>query len=201
MLGRIAVFVSGNGTNLQALIDARGKTLKSGEITLVISNRNDTYALTRARNAGIETAVFEENFERNALELLHRQNIDLIVLAGFMKILSNEFVSVYRERIINVHPSLIPSFCGESFYGIHVHEAAINYGVKVSGATVHFVNEVTDGGKIIMQKSVEVEENDTPQTLGQRIMEQAEWVILPQATEKVIKEILCLKETTIPAGE
>ena len=192
---RIAVLVSGGGTNLQALIDAQGKgIIKSGEIVLVVSNKKDAYALTRAQNAGIKTAVIEKkgnpDFENDIIALLKSDGIDVIVLAGFMCILSEHFTKTFENRILNVHPSLIPSFCGEGFYGLHVHEAALNYGVKVTGATVHFVNEIPDGGKIILQKAVEVKEDDTPEILQKRVMEQAEWIILPLSAEKVCKEII-----------
>ncbi len=197
MLTKIAVLVSGGGTNLQALIDAQNKgIIKSGEISLVIANKSDAYALTRAENAGIRTAVVlkkdcgsQEAFEEKIKELLEENNIDLIVLAGFMSILSESFTSCYPEKIINVHPSLIPSFCGKGFYGLHVHEAALNYGVKVTGATVHFVNEIPDGGKIIKQKAVYIEDGDTPEILQRRVMEQAEWIILPEAVEEVSRQI------------
>ena len=192
----IAVLVSGGGTNLQALINARKSgILKSGEIKLVVSSNKNAYALKRAENAGIKTAVCErkgfsqKEFENNILNALEKEKIEVIVLAGFMSILSAEFVKRYPERIINVHPSLIPSFCGEGFYGLRVHKAALDYGVKVTGATVHFVNEIPDGGRIIMQKAVEIKENDTPETLQKRVMENAEWIILPAAAEKVCKEI------------
>ena len=197
MLTNIAVFVSGGGTNLQALIDAQQKgIIKSGEIALVISNNEGAYALTRAENAGISTAVISkkelgaERFENTLIETLTENNIDLIILAGFMCILSEKFTSRYPKRIINVHPSLIPSFCGEGFYGLRVHEAALSYGVKVTGATVHFVNEIPDGGEIILQKAVEICDGDTPETLQKRVMEQAEWKILPEAAEKVSAEIV-----------
>ncbi|MBO5051378.1 MAG: phosphoribosylglycinamide formyltransferase [Clostridia bacterium] len=190
---RIAVLVSGGGTNLGALIKAeREGKLKSGKIELVISNKADAYALQRAANAGIPTATVlkkecltQEVFEDRIMALLSENKIDLIVLAGFMAILSERFTSAYPERIINVHPSLIPSFCGKGFYGLRVHEAALAYGVKVTGATVHFVNEVPDGGRIIMQKAVAIRENDTPETLQKRVMRLAEWQILPAAVEKV----------------
>lgn len=192
----IAVLVSGGGTNLQALINAqKSGILKSGEIKLVVSSNKNAYALKRAENAGIKTAVCErkgfsqKEFENNILNALEKEKIEVIVLAGFMSILSAEFVKHYPERIINVHPSLIPSFCGEGFYGLRVHKAALDYGVKVTGATVHFVNEIPDGGRIIMQKAVEIKENDTPETLQKRVMENAEWIILPAAAEKVCKEI------------
>ncbi len=193
----IAVLVSGGGTNLQALIDAQNSgVIKSGEITLVIANNPDAYALERAKIAGIKTAVFtkkecgsQESFEQAIKACLSENNIDIIVLAGFMAILSESFTSAYPKRIINVHPSLIPSFCGKGFYGLHVHEAALEKGVKVTGATVHFVNEIPDGGEIIMQKAVEVLDGDTPEILQKRVMENAEWIILPQSVEKVSKEI------------
>lgn len=198
----IAVLVSGGGTNLQALIDAQQSgIINSGRIALVVSNNSSAYALTRAVNAGIPTAVVlkkecadQAEFENRILKLLEENKIDMIVLAGFMSILSADFVSHYPERIINVHPSLIPSFCGEGFYGLRVHRAALDYGVKVTGATVHFVNEIPDGGKIILQKAVDVEDGDTPEILQKRVMEQAEWKILPQATELVSAKIL--KERT-----
>ncbi len=189
---KIAVLVSGGGTNLQALIDARGKTLLSGDISLVISNNPTAYALERAKNAGIATEVVlkkqlgsQEAFEGRLKEVLTRHAIDIIILAGFMTILSEDFTSCYPKRILNVHPSLIPSFCGEGYYGLRVHQAALDRGVKVTGATVHFVNEIPDGGEIIAQKAVAIEENDTPETLQRRVMEQAEWILLPQAAEKV----------------
>ena len=189
---KIAVLVSGGGTNLQALIDAQGKTLKSGKIALVVANNPNAYALERAKNAGITTAVVlkkdcgsQAAFEEKLKEVLTAHEIDLIVLAGFMTILTESFTSAYPQRIINVHPSLIPSFCGEGFYGLRVHQAALDYGVKVTGATVHFVNEIPDGGQIIAQKAVYIEGNDTPETLQRRVMEQAEWLLLPQAAELV----------------
>jgi len=193
---KIAVLVSGGGTNLQALIDAeKSGVLKSGTLSLVIANKADAYALTRAQNAGIETAVVlkkecgsAEAFEQRIVDLLESHDIDIIVLAGFMVILSEQFTARYPRRIINVHPSLIPSFCGEGFYGLRVHEAALQYGVKVTGATVHFVNEIPDGGEIIMQKAVAIREEDTPETLQKRVMRLAEWKILPAAVEKVSKE-------------
>ena len=188
----IAVLVSGGGTNLQALIDAQGKALKSGKITLVVANNAGAYALERAKKAGIDTAVVlkkecgsQAAFEEKLKEVLTEHSIDLIVLAGFMTILTENFTAAYPKRIINVHPSLIPSFCGEGFYGLRVHQAALDYGVKVTGATVHFVNEIPDGGEIIAQKAVYIEENDTPETLQRRVMEQAEWILLPQAAETV----------------
>ena len=190
---RIAVLVSGGGTNLQALIDAQNSgIIQSGEIALVISNNRSAYALQRAENAGIATAVAlkkeegsQSAFEDKIKYLLAEYRIDVIVLAGFMSILSESFTSCYPKRILNVHPSLIPSFCGEGFYGLRVHEAALSYGVKVTGATVHYVNEIPDGGEIILQKTVEIEPNDTPETLQKRVMEQAEWKILPAAVELV----------------
>ena len=193
---RIAVLVSGGGTNLQALIDAeKSGIIKSGEIVLVVANNKDAYALERAKNAGISSAVVlkkelgsQEAFEGKIKELLSENEIDIIVLAGFMAILSESFTSAYPERIINIHPSLIPSFCGKGFYGLHVHEAALEYGVKVTGATVHFVNEIPDGGKIIMQKAVYINEDDTAETLQKRVMVEAEWKILPEAVEKVSAE-------------
>lgn len=185
---KICVMVSGGGTNLQALIDAeKSGILRSGEIVLVASGNPDAYALTRARRNGIETFVTED--EQTLLKELKRRGIQLIVLAGFLKILSPEFIGAFRDRIINVHPSLIPSFCGRGCYGLHVHEKALDYGVKVTGATVHFVNEIPDGGKIIAQKAVNVEDGDTPETLQRRVMEQAEWILLPKATEDISLEI------------
>ena len=194
MKTNIAVLVSGGGTNLQALIDAQNEgIIKSGEIKLVISNNPDAYALERAQKANISTLVCNkkelgDKFEDALIDALEQNNIDIIVLAGFMCILSENFTSHFANRIINVHPSLIPSFCGKGFYGLHVHEAALEYGVKVTGATVHFVNEIPDGGKIIMQKAVEINDNDTPETLQKRVMQEAEWKILPLALEKVSKE-------------
>lgn len=195
---RIAVLVSGGGTNLQAIIDAQNSgIILSGEVVLVFSNKEDAYALTRAKNAGIKTLCFtakqcgtKEEFESKLIEALDGENIDIIVLAGFMSILSERFTRHFEKRIINVHPSLIPSFCGEGFYGLKVHEAALEKGVKVTGATVHFVNEIADGGEIIEQKAVRVEPGDTPETLQKRVMREAEWIILPQAVEKVSKEII-----------
>ena len=195
---KIAVLVSGGGTNLQALIDAQtAGILHSGSIRLVLSNKAGAYALERAGKAGIDTLVIEKKdcadraeFEGKIISALTEYDIDIIVLAGFMVILSEDFTSRYPKRIINVHPSLIPSFCGEGFYGLRVHEAALGYGVKVTGATVHFVNEIPDGGEIIMQKAVEIEEGDTPEILQRRVMEQAEWIILPRAVEKVSAEII-----------
>ena len=193
---RIAVLVSGGGTNLQALLDARGSVLNNGEICLVISNNPAAYALERAANAGIKTMVITKKqygdqraFEDAVIVALHENHIDLIVLAGFMSILSAHFTDRYPERILNVHPSLIPSFCGEGYYGLRVHQEALAYGVKVTGATVHFVNEIPDGGRILLQKAVCVEKGDTPEILQRRVMEQAEWKILPEAVEMVSKDI------------
>ena len=191
----IAVLVSGGGTNLQALIDAQNSgIIKSGKISLVISNNPDAFALERAKKADIKTAVCSkkelgDGFETELIKVLEENNTDIIVLAGFMCILSERFTSHFSNRIINVHPSLIPSFCGKGFYGLKVHEAALEYGVKVTGATVHFVNEIPDGGKIIMQKAVEIKDGDTPEILQKRVMEEAEWKILPLSLEKVCKEI------------
>lgn len=193
----VAVLVSGGGTNLQALIDAQSKVIKNGKISLVISNNANAYALQRAKNADIKTAVVlkkefatQREFEEKLISILQENDIDLIVLAGFMSILSEYFTSTYKDRIINVHPSLIPSFCGKGFYGLKVHEEALKYGVKVTGATVHFVNEIPDGGKIIMQKAVKIRKGDTPEVLQKRVMVQAEWKILPASTELVCKNIL-----------
>ena len=194
---KICVLVSGGGTNLGALIAAeRDGIIKSGKISLVISNKPDAYALTRAKNADIPTAVFEKkayptaaDFEADVMKKIDQEGIDIIVLAGFMCILSEKFTSHYNDRIINVHPSLIPSFCGKGFYGLRVHEAALEYGVKVTGATVHFVNEIPDGGKIILQKSVAIKNGDTPEALQIRVMQQAEWKILPRAAEIVAKDL------------
>ena len=195
---KIAVMVSGGGTNLQALIDAeRQGKIPNGKISLVVSNVLDAYALTRAKNAGIPTAVVrkkdcgsQQAFEEKVKQILNENGIELIVLAGFMSILSQDFVKDYENRIINVHPSLIPSFCGVGYYGLKVHEEALKKGVKVTGATVHFVNEIPDGGKIIMQKAVSVNASDTPEKLQRRVMERAEWKILPASTQKVCKLIL-----------
>ena len=198
----IAVLVSGGGTNLQALIDAeKSGILKSGKIKLVISNKEGVYALERAKCAGIPASVIvkkqfsnQNEFENALIGELEKNGIDLIILAGFMSILSEKFTSRYPERIINVHPSLIPSFCGEGYYGLHVHEAALERGVKVTGATVHFVNEITDGGRIILQKAVNVEDGDTPETLQKRVMEEAEWILLPRAAELVSQKIVTERE-------
>lgn len=203
MKTKIAVLVSGGGTNLQALIDAQGTLLRSGQIALVVSSSAGAYALERARKAGIATETVlkkelggQEAFEKRLKEILADYGIELIILAGFMTILTENFTAAYPRRIINIHPSLIPSFCGAGFYGLRVHQAALSYGVKVTGATVHFVNEIPDGGEIIGQKAVEIQENDTPEILQRRVMEQAEWVLLPQAAEKVSFEILSQKENT-----
>ena len=194
---KVAVLVSGGGTNLQALIDAQkaGK-ITDGVLSLVVSNKPDAYALTRAKTAGIPTAVVQkqecgtrEAFEAKIRAVLDANGIGLIVLAGFMCILSESFTSAYPRRILNVHPSLIPSFCGEGFYGLHVHEAALAYGVKVTGATVHFVNEIPDGGEIILQKAVEIQDGDTPEILQKRVMEEAEWILLPAAVQKVCADM------------
>ena len=192
MKTKIAVLVSGGGTNLQALIDAQGSVLNSGRITLVVSNARGAYALERARKAGIATETVikkdcggQEGFVTRLMEVLEEHGIDIIILAGFMTILTERFTSRYPKRILNVHPSLIPAFCGEGFYGLKVHEEALKYGVKVTGATVHFVNEIPDGGEIIAQKAVYIEEGDTPEILQRRVMEQAEWILLPQAAETV----------------
>lgn len=193
----IAVLVSGGGTNLQALLDAeQSGQLTSGCIRLVVSNCAGAYALARAESCGIPVATVERRaykdqhaFEAELLRLLEAYGIDIVVLAGFLSILSPQFVSRYPKRILNVHPSLIPAFCGKGYYGLKVHEAALRAGVKVTGATVHFVNEVPDGGEILLQKEVEVQPNDTPETLQQRVMEQAEWILLPQAAELVCRSI------------
>ena len=189
---RVAVLISGGGTNLQAIIDrlAAGE-LPHVELALVVSSRKNAGGLDRAERAGIKHVyIGKENFEQDLIKLLDEHEIDIIVLAGFLKILSSDFVSRYPDRIINVHPSLIPSFCGNGFYGLRVHEAALSYGVKVTGATVHFVNEVTDGGKIIAQRAVDVKDGDTPESLQRRVMEEAEWKLLPAAVEKVAAEIV-----------
>ncbi len=192
MKTKIAVLVSGGGTNLQALIDAQGTVLNSGEIVLVVANNANAYALERAKKAGIDTAVVlkkecgsQAAFEEKLKEVLTAHGIEVIILAGFMTILTENFTSAYPKRILNVHPSLIPAFCGEGFYGLRVHQAALDYGVKVTGATVHFVNEIPDGGEIIAQKAVYIEDGDTPELLQRRVMEQAEWILLPQAAETV----------------
>ena len=194
---KIAVMVSGGGTNLQALLDAQtGGVLTAGEIVLVISSNAKAYAITRAQNAGVPAVVCsrkelgsQEAFEAAISQALADHGVELIVLAGFMSILSENFTKQWPRRILNVHPSLIPSFCGQGFYGLKVHEAALTYGVKVTGATVHFVNEVPDGGEILLQKAVEVQPGDTPEILQKRVMEQAEWKLLPQATQMISEEI------------
>ena len=193
---KIAVLVSGGGTNLQALIDAQGSVLCSGEIALVVSNASGAYALERAKKAGIPGVTLlkkqlggQEGFEAALQKTLEEYGIDVIVLAGFMTILSGSFTAKWPRRILNIHPALIPSFCGEGFYGLRVHQAALDYGVKVTGATAQFVNEVPDGGEIIAQKAVEVLPGDTPEILQRRVMEQAEWILLPQAAEKVCSSL------------
>lgn len=195
---RIAVLVSGGGTNLQALLDAQSAgRLRHGEIVLVVSNNPEAYALTRAERAGVEAVTLtraayggQEGFEAQLAALLEARGIDLIVLAGFMSILSGAFTRRYDRRILNIHPSLIPAFCGKGYYGLKVHEAALAYGVKVTGATVHFVNEVPDGGQILLQKAVPIRPDDTPETLQKRVMEQAEWKLLPRAVEQVSRELV-----------
>ena len=192
----IAVLVSGGGTNLQALIDAQGNALQHGKIKLVISSKPDVYALQRAENAGINHCVIakrdyvtQEEFSNALLKQLQSNQIDMIVLAGYLSILDETIIRAYPNRIINIHPSLIPSFCGKGYYGLKVHEAALAYGVKVTGATVHIVNEIPDGGKILLQKAVDILPSDTAEILQQRVMEEAEWILLPQATEMIAKEI------------
>lgn len=200
---RIAVFVSGGGTNFEALINAQENgNIPHGEIVLMVSSSKTAYALKRAENHGIKSVVCskkelgsQESFEEEILKNLEENDVQLIVLAGFMSILSKEFTKKYENRIINIHPSLIPSFCGEGFYGLHVHEAALKKGVKVTGATVHIVNEIPDGGPIIMQKAVYIEENDTPEILQKRVMEQAEWKILPESVE-----LMCSGKIKIKKG-
>ena len=199
---RAAVLVSGGGTNLQAIIDAkRAGKIPSAELALVVASNASAYALTRAENAGIAHAVLRKekgeapaDYGERLLALLHEIAIDVVVLAGFLTILPENVIRAYDHRILNIHPSLIPSFCGDGFYGLHVHEAALQRGVKVTGATVHFVNEITDGGDIIAQKAVEVLPGDTPETLQRRVMEQAEWILLPQALEQVAGEIAKKRE-------
>lgn len=194
---KIAVFVSGGGTNLQALIDAQKREeIPSGEIVLVLASNDGAYALTRAAENGIKSEVVkrkefpsQEDYEQKMKEVLAKNEIEMIVLAGFMSLLSEDFTMSYPKRIINIHPSLIPSFCGKGFYGLYVHEAALQYGVKVTGATVHFVNEIPDGGEIIIQKAVDILEGDTPEVLQRRVMEEAEWVILPKAVEMVAQKL------------
>ena len=192
----IAVLISGGGTNLQALIDAQGKVLQHGKIKLVISSKPDVYALQRAKQASIDHCVIakrdyvtQEEFSNAILWQLQSYQIDMIVLAGYLSILDETIIRAYPNRIINIHPSLIPSFCGKGYYGLKVHEAALAYGVKVTGATVHLVNEIPDGGKILLQKAVDILPFDTPETLQQRVMKEAEWILLPQATEMIAKEI------------
>lgn len=195
---RIGVLVSGGGTNLQALIDAqKSGILHSGSIVTIVSNKESVYALQRAEAAGIDNKVITKKacggsnaaLSRAICDYMKEMRVDVIVLAGFLAILEGELLTRYRDRIINIHPSLIPSFCGDGYYGLRVHQAALDYGVKVTGATVHFVNEVTDGGKIIMQKAVEIQEGDTAETLQKRVMEEAEWVILPRAVEAVCSSL------------
>lgn len=195
-MSNIAVLVSGGGTNLQALIDAQGNVLQHGKIKLVISSKPDVYALQRAEKAGIDHCVIakrdyitQEEFSNALLKKLQSYQIDMIVLAGYLSILDETIIRAYPDRIINIHPSLIPSFCGKGYYGLKVHEAALEYGVKVTGATVHLVNEIPDGGKILLQKTVDILPSDTPEVLQQRVMEEAEWILLPQATEMIAKEI------------
>lgn len=197
MKTKIAVLVSGGGTNLQALLDAeKAGKIPSGEIALVVSNNSTAYALERAANAGVKALCItkkecggQEQFEDKLTQALKENGIQLIILGGFMSILSEKFTRRFENRIINVHPALIPSFCGKGYYGLKVHEEALKYGVKVTGATVHFVNEIPDGGKIILQKAVEIKEGDTPEILQKRVMEQAEWILLPKAAEMVAAEI------------
>ena len=199
---RIAVLVSGGGTNLQAILDAAGRgEVPDGEVVLVISDRPGAYALERAEKAGIQTLEINKKtcggqkpFEQKLIAALTTNRIDLIVLAGFLSILTEDFTTLYTRRVINVHPSLMPSFCGAGFYGLKVHQAALDRGVKVTGATVHFVNEIPDGGEIIAQKAVDILPEDTPETLQRRVMEQAEWIILPQSVEKISKEIASAKQ-------
>ncbi len=195
-MSNIAVLVSGGGTNLQALIDAQGNVLQHGKIKLVISSKPDVYALHRAEKSGIDHCVIakrdyitQEEFSTALLKKVQSYQIDMIVLAGYLSILDETIIRAYPDRIINIHPSLIPSFCGKGYYGLKVHEAALEYGVKVTGATVHLVNEIPDGGKILLQKAVDILPSDTPEVLQQRVMEEAEWILLPQATEMIAKEI------------
>ena len=192
---KIGVLVSGGGTNLQALIDAQGSVLKSGEIVTVVSNKEGVYALERAKKAGIDAHVItrkecgsKEAFDIALRDYMKSMGVEVVVLAGFLAILGENFLDAYKDKIVNIHPSLIPSFCGDGFYGLHVHEAALKYGVKVTGATAHLVNEITDGGRILLQKAVYIEDGDTPEILQKRVMEQAEWIILPQAVEMVCKD-------------
>ena len=200
---RIAVLISGGGTNLQALLDAQaGGALHSGRIELVVADRADAYGLERARKSGSKAAVVKRKgaeqpaFEEELHGILTRERIELVILAGFLRILSADFVKKYPDRILNVHPALIPSFCGEGYYGLRVHEAALAYGVKVTGATVHLVDEIPDGGKILLQRAVEVREDDTPQTLQRRVMEEAEWILLPRAAEMTAAKLLEEKRST-----
>lgn len=194
----IGVLVSGGGTNLQALIDAQnGGIIKSGRIVTVVSDREGAYALERAVKAGIDGHSIlrkdyaeKADFDKALVEYLKSKNVDIVVLAGFLSILGKDFISAYRDRIVNIHPSLIPSFCGDGFYGLKVHQAALDYGVKVTGATVHLVNEITDGGKILMQKAVYINDDDTAETLQKRVMQEAEWQILPQAVEMLCNSII-----------
>lgn len=196
MKAKIAVLVSGGGTNLQAILDAeKSGVIHSGKVRLVISNNENAYALKRAKMTGVKTKVVTRKsagdaFEKTIIKILEKNHIDLIVLAGFMSILSEDFTKKFEKRIINIHPSLIPSFCGAGYYGLRVHEAALGKGVKLTGATVHFVNEIPDGGEIIAQKAVSVKDGDTPETLQKRVMEEAEWVILPESVEKISAQIL-----------
>ena len=194
----IGVLISGGGTNLQALIDKQGSVIKSGKIVCVCSNSADAYGLTRAKNAGIPTTIIRKNADcggsvdemnRQICTYMKEMKVDVIVLAGFLAILGGELLEEYADRIVNIHPSLIPSFCGDGYYGLKVHEEALKYGVKVTGATAHLVNEITDGGKILMQKAVEVQDGDTPEILQKRVMEQAEWIILPEAVEKLCQSL------------
>ncbi len=193
----IGVLVSGGGTNLQALIDAQnGGVIKSGRIVTVVSDREGVYALERAAKAGIDGHSIlrkdyaeKADFDKALVEYLKSKNVDIVVLAGFLSILGKDFISAYRDRIVNIHPSLIPSFCGDGFYGLKVHQAALDYGVKVTGATVHLVNEITDGGKILMQKAVYINDDDTAETLQKRVMQEAEWQILPQAVEMLCSKL------------
>lgn len=193
----IGVLVSGGGTNLQALIDAqKNGVLKNGRIVTVVSDRSGAYALERAKAAQIDARFIskkecgsKEAFDAALCEYMQSKNVDIVVLAGFLSILGKGFIDAYRDRIVNVHPSLIPSFCGDGFYGLKVHEAALDYGVKVTGATVHLVNEITDGGRILMQKAVYINDDDTPETLQRRVMEEAEWKILPEAVEKLCAKL------------
>lgn len=194
---KIGVLVSGGGTNLQALIDAQGSVIKSGEIVTVVSNKEGVYALERAKNAGIDAHVItraecgsKEAFDIALRDYMQKMGVDVVVLAGFLAILGENFLAAYKDKIVNIHPSLIPSFCGDGFYGLHVHEAALEYGVKVTGATAHLVNEITDGGRILLQKAVYIQDGDTPEILQKRVMEQAEWIILPQAVEMVCADMV-----------